>query len=225
MIELNIKDNGDDFISQVKDIAGMRFGRYTVIERGEDYVEPSGRHRVRWLCRCDCGIEKLVSGEALRKGKVRSCGCLQRDLLSAKQGTHRESNTPLYAIWLAMRRRCNLKTDKAYKDYGGRGISVCNEWNSSFEIFRDWSICNGYYMDCKLTLDRIDNDGNYEPSNCRWVDRVVQANNRRSCRLYTYNGETHNINEWSVIYGVPYKKLYQRLVYSKWDIERALTTP
>lgn len=203
----------------------MRFGRYTAIRRGEDYIGPTGRKRVRWLCRCDCGVEKLVYGDQLRDGRVRSCGCLQRDLQSAKQGTHRESNTKLYGVWLAMRRRCNLITDAAYKDYCGRGISVCQDWNSDYTTFRKWAYSNGYEEGCELTLDRIDFNGNYDPGNCRWVDRVVQANNRRSCRLYTYNGETHNIGEWAKLYNIPYKKLHSRLTYSKWDFERALTTP
>ena len=203
----------------------MRFGRYTVIKRGEDRIEPSGRHKIMWLCRCDCGVERLIHGDNLRNGRTKSCGCLQKDLQSVKQGTHRESDTPLYAIWRSMKQRCGLKTDKNYNSYGGRGISVCDKWAKSFESFRDWSYDNGYYVGCNLTLDRIDNDGNYQPSNCRWVDRVVQANNRRSCRLYTYNDETHNISEWSAIYNIPYKRLHHRLTYLKWDIDKALTTP
>lgn len=119
-----------------------------------------------------------------------------------------------------MKRRCDNKNVKAYADYGGRGIRVCDDWSNSYVAFMEWALSNGYKE--TLSIDRIDNNGNYEPSNCRWVDMTTQANNRRSNVIYTYNGETHNIAEWADITGITYKTLHYRLSHG-WDIGRALT--
>lgn len=203
-----------------KDLTGKRFGRWTVIERVYGYQNDSMRPRVRYLCKCDCGTEKIVLAESISRGLSKSCGCLTKEVCSKSNRTHGESKTRLYRVWNAMKNRCYNKNTIHYEDYGGRGISVCKDWMESYESFRDWAICNGYKDG--LSIDRINNDRNYEPENCRWIDCVGQANNRRSNRLYTYNGETHNIMEWSKIYGIPYKLLHGRL-RSGWDIERALT--
>lgn len=170
---------------------------------------------------CECGRYTSVLTDALLRGRTSSCGCLKKEMLSNKQSTHRQTNTKLYSIWCAMKSRCNNPNTVAYADYGGRGIKVCTEWANSFETFMKWSFENGYRE--TLSIDRIDNNGNYDPYNCRWVDCAAQANNRRSNRKFTYNGETHNINEWAKLYDIPYKKLHQRLS-SGWDIARALTT-
>lgn len=204
----------------LKDITGMRYGRLLVLGRGEDYIQPSGRHRTRWLCQCDCGRVLYILGDNLRGGKSNSCGCLRNEGLSDRQKTHGESKTKLYRVWSAMKRRCYNKHSAYYCDYGGRGIRVCNEWKDSYESFRDWALYNGYGEG--LTIDRVNVDGDYSPLNCRWVNHTVQANNRRNNKLFTYNGETHNIAEWAELFHIPYKKLHRRLS-SGWDITRALT--
>lgn len=129
--------------------------------------------------------------------------------------------TRLYRIWTNMKSRCTNPNIAAFKDYGGRGITVCAEWSDSFEAFRDWATANGYRDD--LTLDRIDNDGNYEPENCRWEDRLVQGNNSRKNRLIEHNGETHTLAEWSRITGLSRDTIRFRIDRRGWDIGRALS--
>lgn len=207
----------------LKDLTGKRFGRLTVLSRAPDRVQNSGRHRVMWNCVCDCGNKRVVYGDNLKKGVTQSCGCYQKELQSAKQKTHGETETKLYAVWCSMKARCFRDTTTHYKYYGGRGITVCNEWVSSYEAFREWSYENGYYENDnrECTLDRIDVNGDYCPSNCRWVADVAQANNRRSNRIYAYNGEEHNVTEWAHIIGIDPKTLFSR-IYSGMDFEKAI---
>lgn len=120
-----------------------------------------------------------------------------------------------------MKERCNNPNNPAYKNYGGRGIRICDEWLKDYKVFKKWAIENGYTDD--LTIDRIDNNGNYEPNNCRWVSNKVQANNRRSNVLITYKGKTQNIKQWALELGINYKTLHRRLTVYKWSIEKALT--
>lgn len=161
-------------------------------------------------------------GENLRRGKTTSCGCYRKDKLAREHTTHGETESRLYAVWCAMKARCHNKNNEAYDRYGGRGIIVCAEWRESFESFQEWAIHNGYADD--LSIDRIDNDGNYEPGNCRWVTGVAQANNRRSNRIYEIDGETHTLTEWAQIRGINPKTLFNR-IYTGWDFEDALNTP
>lgn len=135
---------------------------------------------------------------------------------------HGKRNTRLYRIWLQMKNRCYNKRSDRYKDYGGRGIVVCVEWRNSFELFYDWSMSHGYSDE--LTIDRIDNDGNYEPSNCRWVTIKEQSRNTRNNRSLTLNGETHCLIEWAEITGLGRQCIYNRLRYG-WTVEDALTKP
>ena len=135
---------------------------------------------------------------------------------------HSKRHTRLYRIWLQMKNRCyNIKTER-YDDYGGRGITVCDEWKNDFMSFYNWSMLNGYADN--LTIDRIENDGNYEPSNCRWVTVKIQNRNSRKCNMITYKGETHCLKEWSEILGLPYGALKDRKKYG-WSIERMFETP
>jgi hypothetical protein len=167
---------------KVKEItAGIKFGRLTTIKE----VHKSIKKRYAWFCRCECGNEKIVIATSLIRKNTMSCGCLHREQLIArnKQGTvHGDSRNGqrIYRIWHSMRERCLTPTCKDYKNYGGRGITICNEWNSYIN-FKKWALENGY-SDI-LSIDRINVDGNYEPSNCRWATSKQQANNRRKRRV------------------------------------------
>lgn len=131
--------------------------------------------------------------------------------------------TRLYRIWLQMKNRCfNSKTSR-YSDYGGRGITVCDEWKDDFKAFYDWSISHGYADD--LTIDRIENDGDYSPDNCRWATTYEQANNSRHCHYIEYKGEVHSLSEWSRILGVSSHLLSNRINVYGWSIEKAFETP
>lgn len=152
------------------DYTGMRFGQWTVVER----AGARNRHAL-WSCMCDCGRRTIVDGNSLRKGASMSCGC-------RKGITHGKRNTRLYAVWASMKARCFCKTNSDYKHYGARGITVCNEWKNDFQSFYDWAMANGYDENApcgQFTIDRIDNDGNYEPTNCRWITIQDQQKNKR----------------------------------------------
>jgi len=172
------------------DITGQRFGRLVVIKRSENI-----HGRVAWECQCDCGNTKAVTSNDLKRGIVQSCGCLKREITAAKSKQagiargkqltkHGLHGIRLYGIWKAMRERCNNPNLKDYEDYGGRGISVCKEWDD-FGVFNAWAMNNGYDTDApfgKCTIDRINVNLGYMPSNCRFVDMNIQANNRRPRR-------------------------------------------
>lgn len=199
-----------------KDISGMRFGMLTATE-----YKGTNKHRFAlWFCVCDCGNSVVATGNALRKGHTRSCGCLQKKAaaksISAFNGSgkrssgrlaHGENKTPLHNAWLRMRRRCSDTSYEHYNRYGGRGISVCKEWES-YTAFRDWALSHGYKEG--LELDRIDNNGNYEPSNCRWATRTAQMRNRSNTIYVELNGERKPLVEFCEIYGVNYKTAHAK---------------
>lgn len=137
--------------------------------------------------------------------------------------THGMTNTRLYRIWCNMKTRCYCKSDPHYERWGGRGISICTEWNSSFISFYNWAISNGY--DDSLTIDRIDNDKNYEPNNCRWASLIEQANNTRRNPHYEHNGESHTMAEWARISGINRGILKDRVFKLGWSFEEAISTP
>lgn len=151
-------------------MTGKRFGRLVVLsmDRAE---KKNGRF---WLCRCDCGNLTVVRETDLRRGNTKSCGCLRKERLQI----HGDRYTRLYNIWKGMKKRCGYQKAVNYKNYGGRGIKVCSAWEKSFSAFREWALQNGYQDD--LTIDRVDNNGNYEPGNCRWVTMKEQNHNKRS---------------------------------------------
>lgn len=153
------------------DLTGQKFGRLTVIER---YGVRDGH--AAWMCECECGNRTVVNGRWLRAGRTTSCGCYHKEMLSERSTSHGMTNSRLYRIWHNMKNRCFYSGDKHFSDYGGRGITVCDEWKNSFEAFHDWAMPNGYADN--LTIDRVDNDGNYEPSNCRWITMKEQCKNR-----------------------------------------------
>ena len=195
-----------EVLPKFNDVTGKRFTRLVA-------MSPAGKDKhgnTTWLCKCDCGEEKIVPIGSLTSGNTKSCGCLNRENLSKNPNRtiHGMSKTRLYNTWNKMKNRCNSPNSNEYKYYGGRGIKVCDEWQK-FEPFCDWALANGYSDD--LSIDRIDNDGNYEPSNCRWVDFITQVNNRSSNVRFTYNGKSMTISEIARETGVSKDLLYGRL--------------
>lgn len=181
---------------------------------------------VKWRCKCECGNEAVVVGPNLTRGTTRSCGCLAHDNRSPKFVTHGQSNTRLYRTWVSMKERCYREKYPKYRLYGGRGIRVCQEWQT-FEKFAEWAKANGYQEDSprsEMTLDRIDPDGDYEPSNCRWASYTEQNRNKRTNRLITYNGQTKTAAEWGYEIGGDRHSILRRLELG-WTIERAITEP
>lgn len=192
------------------DITGEQYGLWTALE-------PSNQSG-KWKCQCVCGTIKDVYTSNLRSGKTHSCGCHAKSVNSARMSTHNESKSKLYGVWLAMRRRCYLKTTRDYENWGGRGIKVCDEWQS-YEPFRDWAMTNGYQEG--LTLDRKDNDKDYSPDNCRWVNRFVQSNNKRNNHFVEINGEIHTIAEWCRLRNIK-KGAFQSRLKLGWTGEKLL---
>jgi hypothetical protein len=199
------------------DLTGKRFGKLTVVSFA--YMRGT---RSYWNCICDCGNEKIAGIDHLKNGDIVSCGCVQKSTLPPSHKKHGMSNTRLYTIWALMKYRCYNPSRREYHNYGGRGIKVCDEW-MEFDSFMRWAFNNGYSEN--LTLDRIDNDGNYCPENCRWVDRKAQQNNRRSNRLITFKGITKNITQWASDNNLPYYVLKKRLDVLGWSFERAISEP
>ena len=154
------------------DLTNKKFGKLTVIElKGKDTY----KHNL-WLCKCECGKETIVRGDHLKGNRVTSCGCQ----VKRNHVLHGKYKTRLYKIWENMKQRCYNPKSSRYKDWGGRGIKICDEWLENFMNFYNWAIDNGYADN--LSIDRIDNDKNYEPSNCRWATVKEQANNKRAYR-------------------------------------------
>lgn len=168
------------------DLIGHRFGRLVVLERVENKIHPNGRQDVVYRCQCDCGKQKEVPSVNLRKGRTISCGCYANESRRKCHTKHGASGHRLYTTWTNIKQRCYNRNSDDYVNYGGRGIKVCNEWLNSFESFYHWSLQNGYRED--LTIDRIDVDGNYEPSNCRWATRTEQRHNRRDTQADNLEG-------------------------------------
>lgn len=198
----------------VTDFSGQVFGRWTIVKR-------IGKVGSLWLCKCECGTERAVQSATFKRGRSKSCGCYRDDVAENLHKRHGLSRTKPYITWTGMKQRCYNPNFEQYKDYGGRGITVCDEWRESFTKF---------YLDMgdapeNMTLDRIDNNGNYEKTNCRWASPVQQAENRRQqskeVRL-TFAGITLTISDWAKRLNIPRTRIYSRLK-SRWEIERVLS--
>ena len=203
-------------MSKLIDISGEKFNNLLVV--GRDYKGKSGK--AYWKCLCDCGNETIVSGSNLRNGSVKSCGCLN---YSSKNKTHGMSKSSLYNIWNGMKFRCTNKNSESYKDYGGRGISVCEEWFNNPQSFIEWALKNGYKEG--LTIDRIDNEKDYCPENCRWISKGEQAKNRRMNYCIEYKGETKTLWELCEELNLNYNLVHNRIKKLGWSLEKAINTP
>lgn len=206
---------------------GSRYGRWMVVGTLDQRVEMSSPYPVSWqLCRCDCGVERSVRTHTLSNGSSQSCGCMRDDNQRAaiiKHGDCRGGRpTRLLIIWHDMMNRCNRTSHNRYKDWGGRGVRVCDEW-SEYTAFQRWATCNGYSDD--LEIDRRDVNGNYGPDNCRWVNEIQQAQNRRTTVLVTAFGETRAARHWATDARcvVGYGRLRDRIKHG-WSHERAIVT-
>jgi hypothetical protein len=198
-------------------LEGQRFGRLSVIS-----LAGVKNGMSLWLCHCDCGKESTVIGKHLRTGNTKSCGCLQaeRRLRLTHGHARRGSVSRTFSKWRGMIRRCTDPRCKNWKDYGGRGIGVCDRWLASFENF----LSDMGEAPAGLTIERIDNSLGYEPGNCRWETVANQCRNRRSNRWPTYNGRTQCESDWALEMGVHRTTLRSRLSRG-WPVERALTAP
>lgn len=205
-------------MSKFLDLTGQRFGRLVVLDGTYEHITPTGNHYRKHKCICDCGNYTYVASGRLRDGSTRSCGCWRKEVLTKqaranyKHGASRD-NAPLvdkrlYRIWKNMLKRCENSNNEDFHFYGERGISICEDWHT-FEKFREWSLLNGYGE--SLTIDRIDVNGDYCPTNCRWATRTVQSNNMRSNRLVDVNGNKHTIADWSRLSGINGGTIRKRL--------------
>lgn len=206
---------------RVQVVQGQKFGRLRVIEE----VEKKNQQR-RVLCLCECGKYRTCYLGQLRNGNSRSCGCLATELrskaISRRNRTHGESDCRTHRIWRAMKTRCTNPAASNYEIYGGRGVKVCDRWMDSYEAFlADMGHCPG----SGYSIDRIDNDGDYEPSNCRWATRRQQNRNRRDTVLLTFKGKTLCIADWAVEIGINQSTLRNRIKSYGWSAEDALTVP
>lgn len=186
------------------DLQGRQFGRLTV-------TEESGRKhsRITWLCICECGNEiVLTSNRLLHPQGTKSCGCIRSEKSAEKATSHGMSGTRIYEIWTGMKARCGRKGHKNYQRYGGRGITLCERWRDFENFYEDMK--EGY--EDHLTIDRKDNDGNYEPDNCRWATTQQQMSNYSRNKFITINGETDTVKNTCIKYNIPYDKTFRRLL-------------
>jgi len=196
---------------------GEKYNRLTAIRF--DHKDKWGNHY--WLFKCDCGNETIKGACAVRNNKTKSCGCLQKENNRSGKNSriHGMEGTPIYNVWLSMKQRCLNKNRKDYEYYGGRGIKVCKRWLKFENFYADM----GDRPKGK-SLDRIDNNGNYEPKNCRWATTIEQSNNKRNNVKITYNGKTLTISQWARMIGVDMRVIWSRINVRHWSIKKTLTT-
>jgi hypothetical protein len=210
------------------DMIGKRYGCYTVIGIG---IRKGCRNEQHYICKCDCGNEtELTKSQITQKNHI-CCKKCRGNYLKTNNGSYKHGDTKsqLYTVWCNMRSRCYSEKSNRYSTYGAKGIKVCDEWlgNNGYQNFMDWAYANGYSTErtetghIKYTLDRIDFNGNYEPSNCRWITIQEQQNNRKDNKYITYNGETHTMAEWARILNVPYHRIQSRMINGM-DFEDAI---
>lgn len=213
-------------MSKMKDLTAQRFGNLMVLKRiGNDKYG-----RTQWQCRCTCGNLTNVASGNLVSGHTSSCGCgeaLNRKRLGLRSERHGKYGTSIYNVWNAMVQRCSNPNQPSFKNYGGRDIQVCDEWKT-FESFYEWAKRSGYVEGIargECTIERIDVNGNYCHTNCKWVNMQEQANNKRTNRRLLHNGECKTLAQWARALNISYSCLAQRINRLGWSVERALTTP
>lgn len=204
-------------------LEGQKFNRLLVLRKID-----TGKKMTYYECLCDCGNRHVANGAMIKSGHIKSCGCLQREITSERLKAHGFSKTRLYRVWQGMINRCRNPKHDYYSSYGGRGIEVCNEWKNDFLTFRKWSLENGYDENAKFsecTIDRIDNNGNYEPSNCRWISSREQSINKRTTIMIEIDGETKPLIVWAEEFGLNPTTLKSRLkrgLVTKEDLSKPL---
>lgn len=217
---------GDNMAHSTKRILineGDRYGLLTIIKEVEGtYSGKSKSRRRTFLCRCDCGNSKNIALNSLRTGNTKSCGCIKKITSPINATAHGMRCSKIYSVWRGMKQRCYLKSNPSYKDYGGRGIRVCDLWLDDFQAFYDWAMENGYKEG--LSIERINVNGDYEPDNCEWIPFSEQSLNKRNTRLITFNNKTLTLREWSEELNLSYGALERRLQVG-WSVEKTLTTP
>lgn len=200
------------------DLTGRTFGRWSVVAPAKTRVTPGGTRKAYWHCRCECGTVEDVRAEHLRSGRSSSCGCWKREAAAIQKQTHGGRHTLLYDVWTQMLQRCENPKNKAYRRYGGRGIKVCGRWHD-FAAFQEDAAA--FYAP-GLTIDREDNDGDYEPGNVRWVSNKVNNRNRPSTVMVEWEGRHVALNELAERYGIKPHTLYVRVKRRGVDLPRAL---
>ena len=214
-------------MGKVKDLTGQKFGRLTVIKQsGFGDKNKHGSRYAKWLCKCDCGNYCERTTDILKKSRNdHSCGCLAKehlDDMAKANTTHGMTGSRLYGCYKGMMSRCYRPKDIHYNAYGKRGITVCKEWKNKPKAFIEWALANGYSDD--LTIERIDVNGNYEPSNCTWIPMSEQYDNKRQNVTIEWNGERHNATYWSRVFGIPATTIRWRYKHG-WSIERIFGLP
>lgn len=204
-----------------EDVTGQKFGRLTALRR-----TGTKSNNAIWECVCECGVVKEYRLNQLKAGKTRSCGCLQIELTIERSTTHghskREDTTDTYGIWCKIKNRCFSPNNSAYKNYGGRGITMCDRWKDSFENFLEDM---GERPSKNHSIDRVDNEKGYEPGNCKWVTRAEQSRNTRRNVWVEFNGQNKTICDWADDLGINRSTLVYRIVKAGWEVEKAFTTP
>ena len=198
------------------DLTGRQFNRWHV-----DAPAPDRNGLEYYYCTCSCGTRRIVNKKNLLSGVSKSCGCYKKERASKSKYSHK--NKRLYSIWKNIKTRCNNKNTARYKDYGARGIYICDEWANDFELFQQWAENNGY--NDLLSIDRINNSDGYNPTNCRWVTLTEQQRNKTNNHLLEYKGEVKTISEWAEICHISPKLIEKRINVYHWPIDRALAEP
>lgn len=207
-------------MARIKDLTGQILGHLEVLA-----ITDERKHgKVVWLCKCECGNLKKVDSGNLQNGSTVSCGCYSKNILNKSRIKHGMNKSRIYNIYICMKERCYNQNAKSYKEYGKRGIRVCDEWlgEDGFKNFYEWSIKNGYADN--LSIDRIDVNVGYEPTNCRWATSVMQNNNTRRNNYITLDGEIHTMAEWCRIKNVSRSAIVER-IKKGWDVEEAFSVP
>ena len=202
-----------------ENLIGKKFNSLTV----QDFIYVPKHNRYMLKCKCDCGTVKYIRSNRVINGYTKTCGCQNIGIRANDMFGITRKEPHLYSVWNTMRHRCTNPKNWKYESYGKRGISVCDEWLKDFFSFREWAWANGYRQG--LSLDRIDNNGNYEPSNCRWADNYVQQRNKRNNRYIEYKGKRQTVADWADELKIPYPALSARINKLGWSIEKAIETP